>query len=368
MKRLGWFILAGCLLIAAAIARRAAPPNAGPPAQRVVRTYDVSDLINVPPPDPVDDADSAPAIVPASRLGVRPFLGGGSGGSGGGGGGLFGSGGGGAAGGRRGGPPDSPEGQRLDQLAELVRTGIAHGSWYMGGGSVTHFGRRLVVVQTRDNHQLVQGLLDELRAHPPRQVRLDVIWATLRPDDLARLIVTPTGASPSPAALVDLDALQRLGGAIAWRGHVTCANAQRARLCCGRARTVPTQIDSVMIDNNNSAYVSKSQELLDGAMIDLLPSLSPDARMVTIDVNSEVTRFGPAPQSPPFELPTPAGGVAKIDRLNLGVQTLATSVRGPTDAAIVMGATSDPDAPPGESRQLYLIVRASELTKSAGRH
>lgn len=200
MKRLGWFILAGCLLIAAAIARRS-PPDVGPPAQRVVRIYDVSDLVNVPPPAPADDADSAPAIVPASRLGVRPFPGGGSGG--GGGGGLFG----GSGAGGRGGPPDPPEKQRLDQLVQLIRTGIASNSWTAGHASVTHFARRLVVVQTRENQQLVQGLLDELRAHPPRQVRVEVIWASLRPDDLARILIAPAAAATSPVTLIDVGAL-----------------------------------------------------------------------------------------------------------------------------------------------------------------
>ncbi|MDB5322926.1 MAG: hypothetical protein JWN40_4557 [Phycisphaerales bacterium] len=353
MKRLGWFILAGCLLIAAAIARRS-PPDVGPPAQRVVRTYDVSDLINIPPPDPADDANSAPPIVPANRLDARSF-----------GGNVRSSG----SGSGSGGPPDPPEKQRLDQLVELVRTGIEPASWIAGGGSITHFGRRLVIVQTRENHQLVQGLLSELRANPPRQVRLDIIWATLRPDDLARVLIAPTGDAASPATLIDLDALQRLHGAIAWRGHLTCASGQRGRLCCGRSHTVPTAIEPI-ISSDSGGFASKSQELLDGATIDVLPSLSPDGRGVIIDVNSEVTRWGPASQLSPFEIPvpatpggTPAGGIVKIDRLNLGVQTLATSARGPADAAILMGGTTDPDATPGDPRQLYLIVRASESIK-----
>jgi hypothetical protein len=353
MKRLGWFILVGCLLIAAAIVRRS-PPDLGPPAERVVRTYDVSDLINIPPADPADNADSAPPIVPASRLDPLPSLGGGGAG---------------------GGTPNPPETQRLDQLVQLVRTGIDPATWKPGFASVCHFGRRLVVVQTRENHRLVQSLLSELRANPPRQVRLDIIWATLRPDDLARvLIAPPAGAAASPATLIDLDALQRLHGAIAWRGRLTCASGQRARLCCGRTHTVPTEIEPIM-SSDTGGFASKSQELLDGATIDVLPSLSPDGWGVTIDVNSEVTRWGPAPQLPPFEIPvpatpagTPAGDIVKIDRLNLGVQTLATSARGPADAAILMGGTTDPDAPPGDPRQLYIIVRASELTKRNASH
>jgi hypothetical protein len=86
-----------------------------------------------------------------------------------------------------------------------------------------------------------------------------------------------------------------------------------------------------------------------------------------------VTRFGPLGQSPAIEIPLPdsqkgtpgAGGVAKIERLNLGVQTLATTTRGPTGKAILIGGTTDPDAPPANPRQLYLIIRATEASKGA---
>jgi hypothetical protein len=357
LKRLGWFILAGCLLIAIAIVRRPAPADLGPPGDRVVRIYDVSDLLNLPAPQAVEDANAAPAVVPASRLGVQPVVRYGSGG--GGVGGLFGPGG---AGGR--GTPPDPQNVRLDELAQLVSDSTAM-RYSSSGYSVTHFGRNIVVVQSRANQQLIRSLLAELRANPPRQLRLDIIWATLRPADLTPLII----ASDSPATLIDDAALDRLPGAILWRGHILCITGQRIRLTCGRAYTVPTSIDAV-ITNSDAAFTSKTQELLDGATIDVQPALSPDGAAVSLDLRSDITRFGPPPQSPPFEIPVPispsgipGGGVAKIDRLNLGVQTLATATRGPTGRSILIGGATDPDAPAADPRQLYLIIRATEASK-----
>jgi hypothetical protein len=365
LKRLGWFILAGCLLIAIAIARRPTP-DLGPPAERVVRFYDVSDLLNLPAPQAVETADdSPPPIVPASRLGVRPpFVGMGSGGNSGGGGGLFGSGG--AAGGR--GTPPDPEKQRFDELVQLVSASTLVDRFATTkAGTVNRFGRNLVVVETRENQQVVRELLHQLRTDHPPQVRLDIIWATLRTDDLKHLII----AGGSPATLIDEAALNRLAGAILWRGHILCTTGQRARLICGRAYTVPTEIDAV-VGNDDAAIESRSQELLDGATVEIIPSLSPNAASVTLDLRSEVTRSGPPGQSPAIEIPlpvsqkgTPAGGGAKIDRLNLGVQTLATAMRGPTGKAILIGGTIDPDAPATDPRQLYLIIRATEASKAA---
>lgn len=263
-------------------------------------------------------------------------------------------------------PPD-PQSVRLDELAQFVSESTGRNRYSSTSGcAVTHFARQLVVVQTRENHQVIRSLLAELRANPPRLMRLDIVWATLRPADLVPLIVV----GDSPATLIDDAALQRLPGAILWRGHIICTTGQHARLTCGRAYTVPTNIDAV-VTTTDAAFVSKSQELLDGATIDVQPSLSPDASAVSLDLRSDITRFGPPPQSPPFEIPVPvsptgatSGGIARIDRLNLGVQTLATAIRGPTGRSILIGGASDPDAPPADPRQLYLIIRATEAPKT----
>jgi hypothetical protein len=368
LKRLGWFILAGCLLIAISIARRPSL-DLGPPAERVVRFYDVSDLLNLPAPRTIETDDSPPPIVPASRLDARPpFVRMGSGGNPGGGGGLFG-GSGGASGGRR--TPPDPENQRFDELVQLVRASTLIDRFSITkAGTVNRFGRNLVVVETRENQQIVRDLLQQLRTDHPPQIRLDIIWASLRADDLSHLIIVGN----SSATLVDEAALQRLPGAIAWRGHIICTTGQRTRLTCGRAYTVPTEIEAV-VGNADAAIASKSQELLDGATIEIVPSLSPDAASVTLALHSEVTRFGTLGQSPAIEIPapvsqqgTPAGGGAKIDRLDLGVQTLATATRGPTGKFVLIGSTTHPDASAADPRQLYLIIRATEASKKAVSH
>ncbi len=323
MKRLGWFILAGCALLALAVFYTR-PADKGPPGEWVVRMYDVGDLVDMPVEEPATGL-----VVPASGVNVRP--------------------------------PDraarSGEKESLNQLIALVHTGIDPASWSYGESSVTSFGRRLVVVASRRNQQAIAAMLDELRAHPLRQIHVEMIWATLRPDDLAKITVS----GDSLVRQIDLAALEKLPSAITWRGETLCRDGHNAKIICGKSQTILAGID-VGIDQTMSGFVGSTQQLLDGAVVYLLPSLNGDGSSVLLDLHSEVTRISTA-KPPPIELPTPRspGGASaetmKLDRLNLGVQSITATVRAPTSAAIVVASTNDPDAQAADARRLYLIAR-----------
>lgn len=343
MKRLAWCILVGCLALAWAIAYRATPsPDVGPPADRVARAYDVGDLLDLPP-DPVEPP---PLVVPASRYAGPPVR---------------------NAAGTFGDHEPTIEERRLKDLIGAIERGVDPNSWAVGRGTIATFGRRLIVVQTRANHGAVRTLLDDLRASPPRQVRVDAIWARLTPAELDAL----SPPSNAPVRTIDLPALERTPAAIAFRGQSTCLSGRRARITSGRARAAVTDV-AAYVDTDKTGFEARAQQLLDGATIDVVPSLSPDGKAVLLDVRSELTRFAPD-ALPPIEVPTPRspGGSSaeslRIDRLNLGVQAIQTSARGPTNAGIVIGETADPDQPPDSPKRLYLIVRATEWNAVAPR-
>jgi hypothetical protein len=337
MKRLPWCALLAFLALAWAIAHRTARPSAGPPDERVARSYDVGDLLDLPP----DPDEPPPLAEPASRYGPPP------------------------ANTRVGmhGLFRTPTQRCLDELADQIRVGVAPETWQPGHHSVTPFGRRLIIVQTRENHDLIRSLLDDLRGSPPRQVRVDVVWATLTPAELDALTV-PT--APTPVRTVDLAALRRDPARIAFSGQTTCISGRRARVACGRARTAVTEVEAVF-DNDHVAAAAHTQRLTDGATVDVIPSLSPDAANVLIDVQAEVSRFAPD-DAPPIAVPASVGhgGTAPaplhVDRLNFGVQIIRTSARGPTNVGLVIGETADPSPPAGAdaNRRLYLIVSAAE--------
>jgi hypothetical protein len=341
MKRLAWCILLGCLALAWAIARHAPPsPDVGAPADRVARAYDVGDLLDLPP----DPAEPPPLVVPASRHTPPPPR---------------------NAAGTYGDREPTVEERRLRNLVTAIERGVDPNSWAVGRGTIATFGRRLIVVQTRANHDAVRTLLDDLRAFPPRQVRVDAIWARLTPAELDAL----SPPSAAPVRTVDVAALERVPLAISFRGQSTCLSGRRARVTSGRARAAVTEV-TAYITVDRAGFEARAAQLLDGATVDVVPSLSPDGASVLLDVRSELVRFAPD-TLPPIEVPaprTPGGSTAeslRIDRLNLGVQAIHTSARGPTDAGIVMGETADPDQPPDSPKRLYLIVRAAEWKAAA---
>lgn len=348
-RRVGWFVVAACVLVTTwALMTRRRPADVGWYGDRVVRIYDVGDLLDVPLTEADSEAQEwrlppmppTSLSVPASGLGgPRASRIGGTGSD-----------------------PTSPERQRLQQLAELLKHGVDPSSWGAGLGSVMGVGRRLVVVQTRSNQQRVAGLLGELRAAPPRHVSVEAVWARLSEAELARFTVA---AHDSVSRLIDLRSIQQTASsAVAYRGQAVGVSGQWLRVTCGRSRTVMTEVDSVF-DANRAGFVGRAQQLLDGAAVDVRASLSPDGQRVLLDVRSEVNRrIGP--DLPPIELPVPLtpGGSSeagvKLDRLNLGVQSIATSLRGPTGAAIVIGGSTEDGF---DDRQLYLVLRVSEASK-----
>jgi hypothetical protein len=351
-QRLGWAVIITCVLVTAwALATRRRPADVGVPGERVARVYDVGDLVDVPvfrpeELDPYWDAPKTPPtslFVPVNRsaqpLGRGP---------------VFGS------RGRQWPPP--PTNQRMDQLLALIQAGVDPLSWKMGRGSAVGVGRRLVVVQTRQNQALVAGLINDLRAYPLKQVSVEAVWARLTPAEIAR-VALPGG---QVALMADLAVVEQTPGAIVYRGNATTVSGEWVRVRCGRGRTVVDRVVSSM-GTAAAALEPGTLELLDGAAVDVRPSLAPDGSSALLDVRSEITRWD-APDEPPIEAPPPVAADStpaqplKLDRLNLGVQSITTSFRGPTGAAILVGGTTEHDRE-DNGRQLYLILRVTVMSR-----
>jgi hypothetical protein len=349
-QRLGWLVVITCVLVTAwSLATRRRPADVGPPGERVARVYDVGDLVDVPvfeheEFDPYWEAPNTPPtsmFVPVSRsaqpLGRRPGSNGAQ-------------------------SRPLPTKQRMDQLLALIQAGVDPRSWKAGGGSAAGIGRRIVVVQTRQNQVLVAGLIDDLRANPIRQVSVEAVWARLGRDDLARLVSSGT----SVAQTLDLASVEAAPGSIAYRGSAMTVSGEWVRVRCGRGRTVLNGAEA-NVGTAAAALAPETIQVLDGAAVDVRPSLVPDGSSALLDVRSEVTRWD-APVEPPIEVPAPVvvesspAQPMKLDRLNLGVQSITTSLRGPTGAAILVGGTTEHERDQ-DGRQLYLILRVTVMSR-----
>jgi hypothetical protein len=258
------------------------------------------------------------------------------------------------------GEPPSPAAIRAAELVTLVQRAV-NPIWWQKGGTATHFGHQLVVVQTRANHQTIAALLEELRASLPRAMRIEAIWAALDADQLAPLLVLGHGGGIPPTAAVDLAALERIPGAILYRAQGICHSGRWIELRCGRARTAVLGASSEFAQTEVTAS-GHVHQLLDGAAVRLRPMLRPDAKSVMFEVRAEVTRWPDASSpAPSIEFPPPLGAPTsaplRLDRLNLAVQSIDTSALAPTSTAVLIGGATDADRTDG--RQLYLIVRAT---------
>jgi len=364
------FALVACLLAAHATFAQVAGKGEN---QVISRVYDVSDFLAV-----VRDHPDNSSIVPPTRIGEArrdPFRGGG----GGGGGGIFGGGGGGAND-PQGKAKGTPEKTPLDSIIKLIQETVDPTSWRDNGGaigSIRGISGQLVITQTAENQAAIADLLMQLRETAARMVRIRATWALLGDEELqsiTRSAQADQKKHPSPLHEVDMQALAKLQNAVRLRGQTMCFNRQTVHVASGRARTIVTDVKAVVGDSS-AAYEPTTEMVQSGATLELTPTLAPDNSTVTLDLTSVVSRWD-KPDAP-IALPratattqTTGGGrgpgvtpesPASIDRLNMPVQSLATTVQLPLDRAVLIGGmTLDPGT--DDAKQLYLIIEASAGT------
>ena len=96
-----------------------------------------------------------------------------------------------------------------------------------------------------------------------------------------------------------------------------------------------------------------------GLVLQVTPLLSPDGQTAVLDLVSVATDWGAVEGGIEMsgisgEHGTTSRPVAKLDRINLGVQQMRTTVRVPVGKAVFVGGmTRDPG---NDDRQLYLIA------------
>lgn len=353
----------------------AGPAKGPPPAQLVIRFYDVSDLLR----DPVE-ASPAWSVVPPTEANYSrwgPWSGGGSGG--GGGTGLFGS----TAGNARDERPT--DALTAGTLSSLVRWGVDPNSWTDAGGtagSIEPIGTRLAIRQTPGAHKQVDALLADFRKARGlgQAMEVEAHWLLLQPDQLKAVLSADKAAAVGE---VDLAAVGKLGKSAA---HATararCVGGNTVGLLSGRSRNVVVDAN-VTVDGPNDIEPTMAQ-VLSGARLFVRPYVQADAALV--DVEATVSDWdgpgGPggtaiaAAATRPTTRPIPPGGARGglsenliggdptrpivIDRLDSTVQALRTTARLPLNRPVVVGGmTYEPARAGGDPRQLYLVLRVT---------
>jgi len=438
-----WSALSFAQAPAAGPAAAGPGPEGGAPenAEYVLRTYDVSDLV-------ISVGDYP---YPGSMQGGAPATGGGNTGGGFGGGGIgggFGGGGGGGgyfsvpgdthsaiaptkhptagvtpkivlcqfggtgptseksnknqSGGGAGGGPTSPPAPptrpfangpavTMEDLLRVMTNTVASDTWAENGGAgkIDTLGAALVVWQTPQVHQLVDGFLKQIRNTSGQRhtLTIDARWLLLTTDELEAL-------SPNPPE-VDRKALAtftRRAGTI--RGITNCFSGQRVYIVSGTKRNVVSGyipvVGALESPSDGTALVSLSRKPHFQLVADTSPFASRERSVgyqpivetpnfgalleirATAMSNSEVIVDLKTTLTAPSDQVTERGRgntaaeslAPSVDRVAIETQELATTLRMPTRKPVLVGGMTyvpgadkpSDDAKSSERRQLYLVL------------
>ncbi len=362
LKIMSGACIALCIFLGSATADDAQPEK--PPAPQVRKIYDVSDLSLSSAVDA-----STTAVVPPTDLstGNNPRSSGRGGGSVGGG--LMGN-----------MPKTITLAERTEEIGKLIQESIEPSTWQDGNsgeGWIRGLGPRLIIQTTAAVHAQIAEFLADLRKNQNRSIQIRATWVALSDGELRSV----THASTTPArgatlSRVDLNAIDQIKGAILYRTEISTLTGMPVNVTAGRARTVLSSLDAV-VGSGAAALQPNIDLLLSGTALQLTPVLSPDGASVRIDLRAVESSWEPA-DSAPIKIPGPVAATqptvaevppqhsaapastphVEIERLNLPVHYLTTSVRIPTQEATLIGgfASSSKDHDP---RHWYLIIEAS---------
>lgn len=360
LKIISGAFIAFCLVLGSATADDAKP---GKPATAQERNiYDVSDLAVSAAVDA-----STTAVVPPTELstGRDPRPGRSGGGGGGGGGLLFGS------------PPKTTTlAERTEAIGKLIQESIEPNTWGSaeGEGWIRGLGPRLIIQTTAATHAQIAEFLADLRKNQNRSIQIRATWVALSDDELRS--VTHASTTPEKGvshSRVDISAIDQIKGAVLHQTEISTLTGIAVNVTAGRARTVLSSLDAV-VGTGAAALQPNIDLLLSGTALQLTPVLSPDGASVRIDLRAVESSWEPA-DSPPIKIPGPVAATqptvppvsspapastppAEIERLNLPVHYITTSVRIPTQQSTLVGGFAN-SAKDSDSRHWYLIIEAS---------
>jgi hypothetical protein len=313
-----------------------------PSTQPVIRTYNVSDLLRQTNDYPFDSK-----VEPPSVLGGRV-----AGGEGGGGGqSLF-------AGGvlvpqRK--QPVTPI--ELDPLSQLIVDTVDSTSWQSNGGTVGRIksiSSVLVVTQTKENHDKIQSLLDEIRrtVGPAQIVTVHATWVLVAPNELNKIMTEATPEWMSKQKVY-------------CESQLTCFSGQVVHISSGRGRQVTTDVTPIVGDGA-VAFDPTVASVLSGVVLQISPQLVPGSDSAIVDVQttasewaeheSPITTNGAATSAP-----SSAQATASVDRVNMLSAEMKTTARVPLRKKMIVGGmTLDPSDADQGGRQLYLVLELDQ--------
>jgi hypothetical protein len=320
-----------------------------------IRVYNIANMLWAPRDYPFESGITMPPTMPPTRGDAMSQRGSRGGGGGGGGGNpLF--------GGAAKAAGVDPQEEMAKKVVELIIETVDPKSWVQNGGTFTarYFAGMLIVNQTKANHEAIAQLLSQVRSEGSKLVTVKAHWVLLGPQELETLVIKGERKKAPGTQEIDAAALGKLGEkTVHYRAQTSCFNGQTVHVSSGRARTAVTRVQAV-IGNNTGLYNPETEIVQSGAMLQITPMLSQDGKEAVVDLQSVVCEWDTPPAPTEIRTPTTRPTSEMLDRMNVLVQQLRTTVPVPVGKPVLVGGmTFEPSIKGGNSPQMYLIIEVS---------
>lgn len=215
---------------------------------------------------------------------------------------------------------------------------------------------RLVIEGTARQQAKIEDFLALLRKERAgrRMISLQAWWVVLD----GQQAVKAFGQSPAPLAEVAPEVLSSLEGD-AVSGSVAGFESQPLRLAAGLCQTVVTD-GSPVVSENATAIDPMIQIVQWGPVLEVVPLVADSGTSATVHIRSIITEPGEKtlkrerPAAPPLSttMPSTAGFLREVDRLDFMAYSLNTSLRMPLGRPVLVGSMSKA---PG--KRIYFVLQ-----------
>ena len=269
----------------------------------------------------------------------------------------------------------------MDHLTTAIQQTISPELWDEDG-VITQLGSNLLISADDNTHQQISDLLNLFRKRwgTLRTVSVQAWWVWLSEDELTVLLADPNqpiGPEDRQAFgliepkawrkhLTDQAAAKKEDKAnsqAGWHAIITCYNGQTVHTLAGGQHRFLTNIMPVM-GQEVSGYQPQMNLLQTGAALQLTPVTNTTGQTVLLDVRSRVCLLAESPKAMEKMEKMIDGNnevaqlKAAVDRPQVDIQKLATTVRVPVDTPMLIGGMTFAARPQTGGKNLYLFVQA----------
>ncbi len=267
----------------------------------------------------------------------------------------------------------------FDSLIETITSTVEPTTWdEVGGpGSIRSFDATtgmLIFSQTQETHQRTERLLEQIRATNSKVplVTVRALWLLLDMKQLDDLLASKSGK----AGGVDRKSLRAMAEkAKGYVGMISCFSGQTVHIASSHGRSAV--VGAIPVVGSGIGYQPIVSNPQCGAMLQVTPQVRPGAKTAVVDLWSSVVRSEGQGEQIRFlsgrsarkkgdkgcQNEHAAGPSVTLDRVNVAVEQLGTTLRLPLgEATLVGGLTREPSADQANAAaapQLYLFIEVT---------